>query len=116
MGFVKDKDTGPRWLDIWRFRFHIPWNQWRELKWAYTGEGWANIDLIKIEFEYAPYKGDCELQLALLGFCFCVEFNYGQGGAILQEAIERAEQVKKGEAEVTSLNFDSLKNLKGDTK
>jgi len=109
MGFVKDKDTGQRWLDIWKFRFHLPWNQWKEFRFA-RNDGWANIDLIKIEFEYAPYKGDCELQIALLGFCFCAEFSYGHGGPALQEAIKRAEQVKNWEAEVAPVDLDSLKN------
>lgn len=59
-----EKTTG--WFFTW----------WHEYSSFLPGRNWHNFTFIHFHFEYAPYMGHIEVEMALLGFNLMVQYVY----------------------------------------
>ena len=89
--------TGQKTFEGKRLRIYPPYNQWKGL-FGGDDNSWTEVELIKVLFEYAPYKRSIEIQISLLGFCWCVDYWYGKEGdhsEVMEEALKRQEMIEK---------------------
>ena len=39
---------------------------------------WVDVDIVRVQFEKANYREEFEINLAIFGLCFCVEWFWGE--------------------------------------